>query len=538
MSCLVFGYYLYKEKGGPCVNNLEGKHLGKISGLCACVDKATLNGRPYDEIYRGMLAGDNYRYNEMMKRGGILCEFGHPAQQTVDFERTETDPEKACVLITKPLKEGADGKISVDEAIILDTPAGRIFNAIRPFYNFGFSSRGSYEADESSIEGPDGWNQATYVFKGFDIVALPANEESMLSATESVKGAKKKKLKSARETLDINQIADAASVDPDEVSAELDKLFNDDGGIAPAELISVHDFVNEAEQVGVPKEQSNILLDLHKVMVDKATLENQIQKLLFEKAEADASLLSLREQNEQLKIIQQDAESRIESYTKTKEEIQQLVDSLLKTHEGFEKVSDEELMQERTRSQSLAAQVAALKKDVEKYEEETATLSENMDALESAKAQAATAKEEIEKLQKANEQLKTSETTAHSNYKKATENLNEVTARAEKLEKAARLYKQEATSAKEELVSTYATLYSVDPQQLKSKVGDKATVLNIKSAAEGMSKDAVRFSTYGAVPQGVVKRAASAPTIRPRDAIEAELFEGLALDSRMPEENE
>lgn len=518
------------------MTNLKAKHLGKISGLCACTSRETLNGRGYDEIYKGILAGENYRYNEMMKRGGILCEFGHPPQQTADFERTETDPEKACALITK-LGKRTDGTVFVDEAIVLDTPAGRIFNAIRPFYQFGFSSRGSYEADPESSEGPDGWNQASYVFKGFDIVALPANEGSKISATESVGSGKhvKAKLpqfKSAREALDINQIADATSVDPAEVTAELDKIFNTEGNIEPAELISVKDFVEEGAQVGVPKEQSNILLDLHRVMVDKVGLEKQIQKLLFEKADVDASLIALREQNLQLKAVQEKAESEIAFYLKNKEEIQALLDKLLSTHTDFAQESDAALGKAQNVSASLAAQVASLKSDIAKTKDEASALFDQAQRAETAEAASASAQEQIKRLTIANETLQAAEHITAAKHKKAVEDLAAANVHLEQATKTARLHQLEVQAAKEALVDTYATLYSVSPQQLIAKVGAKATVAAIRSAAEGLSRDAVRLSAYSVAAPAAARLVTAAPAAPLNDAIEAELFEGLALDGR------
>ena len=40
---------------------VTAKGLGQVTGLCACYTKATLNGRPYDEIYKRILRGEDYR---------------------------------------------------------------------------------------------------------------------------------------------------------------------------------------------------------------------------------------------------------------------------------------------------------------------------------------------------------------------------------------------------------------------------------------------------------------------------------------------
>lgn len=498
------------------------KHLGKFKGMCACYNKQTLNGRPYDLIYKNILAGEDYRFNEMMRRGGILCEFGHPAQYAADFERTETDPEKAVALITN-IKESKQGIIEA-EGIILDTPAGRVYQAIAPFYKFGFSSRGSYEADPDSTEGPNGWNQSSYVFKGFDIVPLPANEGSEVVATESMKGNKRSStrlmLKSAREALDINQIADATNVDPKEIEAELDKLFERDGSIGPVELVDAREFTEGKSGLTEPAEQSNILLDLHKVLTDKNELEKQVQKLLFQKAESDAALVSLQEQVAQLTSIKEKAEKQIDFYEENKEEIEALLDKLLETHKGALDAADVEIAEEKEKSKSLAAQVTDLKRDA------IASKDEFTEQLDTATEKLSAARRDIQRLNSSltAEQLKT---------KKATEELVAERSTSSKLKESAIYYRNECNAAVESLLDTYSLLYSVDKQLLQTKAGKKLTVAAIKRAAEGISNDTLRLSAYATAPVASKKESAPEPRYKVGDDIDAELFAALAEDNRL-----
>ena len=81
----------------PEITVAPKNYLCDIEGLCAVFSKETLNGRSYSQIYRNLLDGKDYRFNEMMKRGGILCELSHPAQETADF-------------FSIPLKAKIDGK--------------------------------------------------------------------------------------------------------------------------------------------------------------------------------------------------------------------------------------------------------------------------------------------------------------------------------------------------------------------------------------------------------------------------------------------
>jgi hypothetical protein len=345
--------------------DLQQKSLGKVKGLCAYYSEATLNGRPYDKIYKDILAGKNYFYNEMLKRGGIFCEFGHPSQTSADFERTDTDLEKACVLIQK-ITETKKGELTA-EGIILDTPAGRIYKAVAPFYKFGFSSRGSYEADPSSNEGPDGWNQDSYIFKGFDIVALPANEGSAISVTESIKG---KKHISAREALDLNQIADAADVDEEEVESELDKLFDTDGEVANAKRVNLRDIKKDKEE-GADMEEKDVKKEGGDNTEDTTEDEKELNNVFGDSSE-DAENEGEVAEGE----VSEDEQLTDEGTDSTEENLEETdVDN-----EGVEDASgvEDEPMSEE---EQTAVSAGALLKDLQKALKEKHDLSKLMEQL-------------------------------------------------------------------------------------------------------------------------------------------------------------
>lgn len=499
--------------------------LGKITAMCACYTKNTLNGRGYDKIYQRILAHEDYRFEEMMRRGGILCEFGHPNQYTADFERTETDPQNACALITK-IEEREHGKIYA-EATILDTPAGRIFKAIQPFYKFGFSSRGSYEADEYGGEGPDGWNQDSYVFKGFDIVALPANEGSEITALESVnsKSKKRPKFKSAREALDLQNIADAASVDPKEVSAELDKLFARDGSLAPVEFVDAREFAgaddaHTTDESTPDGKSDNLVLDLNKALLDKSELEQKVQKLLFEKAQSEAAVITLQKQVEDLTQLRADAESKIAFYEENKKEIQELLDRLLETHDSAMQQADAQLNEEKEKSKSLAAQVMDLQQQVKDATDEAALLYGQAEKQEQAQEDAAKAQQQAKSLASSVESLRR-QLAQEQEARKAAE------LRVAEEEKKTSSYRAVAIAAREELVKTYATVYSVDPKAIAKKIGNSSDVSKIKAVAESISKDIVRFSGYVGAPVVVQKPAAPKTPFAINDEVDRELLEAL-----------
>lgn len=511
------------------------KGLGQVEGLCACYTKATLNGRPYDEIYKRILRGEDYRFNEMMRRGGILCELGHPNQYTADFERTETDPAEACAIITK-IEEKENGKIYAT-ATILDTPKGRIYKALEPFYKFGFSSRGSYDVDETSLEGPNGWNQDTYVFKGFDLVALPANEGSEISAVESLGGERRKiKRKSARESLDLQNIADAANVNPKDVEAELDKLFTPEGEIAPAEYVDVRDIAEEkTSSADITNDTSNVMLDLHKAITDNADLKNQVQKLLFEKAENEASIVSLNSQVADLQSIINDANNKIAFYEQNKKEIQELLDKLLATHDATMQEADVALQEEKKKSASLAAQVAELSQKADDAVGEASDLLDKAEKAEESIAKLAAARESIGNLTSKVKDLEQKLSDANQQLKAANENLAKEKKLSADASAKADGYKKVAISVRESLMDLYSTIYSIDRKALSVKVGKSGDVKVIKSAAESLSKDALRLSGYsGSLSYSAASESAAPSTpFAIHDAVDKELYEGLKKEGKV-----
>lgn len=510
--------------------NTQG--LGKIEGIAAVYNKPTLNERSYADIYKRLLSGKDYRFNEMMRRGGILCEFGHPNQYVADFERTETDPERACAIITD-IWEEKKGEVHA-KATILDTPAGRVFKAIQPFYTFGFSSRGSYEVDEDGGEGPNGWNQDSYVFKGFDIVALPATQESDLSATESL-GSKRRsrKVRSARESLDINNIASAANVDPEQVDAELDKIFTKDGAIEPAKLVDLREFAEDISDDGsvsadggaTSDEKQSIVLDLQKALADKVELEKKIQTLLFEKAESDATVLSLTAQVNDLQALQSQAQAQIDFYKGKGAEIQSLVDQLIKTHDGAMTEADNALQSEQAKTTSLAAQVADLTRRATQAEDEAKGLYDQAQKQKSTAAQLLASTEQIKKLRASNESLQ-------KQLDDTKRQLEAEKAKSTTATREADASKKLAVAARESLIDTYSSLYSVDRQLLSRQCNGVNDVAKIRSAAESLSRDAVRLSGYNIQIQQPVKSGRPAGNqFDIHDEVDAELIAALSKEN-------
>lgn len=484
----------------------EMKDLGPMSGICACFSKETLNGRGYDRIYRDILDGKNMRYNSMMERGGIFCELGHPAQVSADFERTETDLNNACAIITK-LEELPGGRVRASGRI-LDTPAGRIYKALEPHYKFGFSSRGSYEVgDDLPSEGPDGWNQDTYVFKGFDIVALPANPESEISATESVKSGRRSK--SARESLDINAIADATEIDPEEISKELDKVFDDSGEIPGSELVTMRDYVEEEnmenkqddgqvtevtqETEEVTQEQpesspaQDIKLDLQTALSEAAKLRQDLETADFNLSNEKAESERLRAENEDLRARLEAAEKAVQDY----EEIKSLSTKLVDSYHGALDAADSDkefVIQERD---AIAVERDEAKKKADEWNK------------------------------KAEEQKKATEE-AQLKVKQASESLAKEQSRV-------KAFQRELASAREQLIDLSCQIYGVDKKRAVESVG-KVPASKVKTAVESLVKNKIRLSGFESeiIPTGVQRQKSEyVGGLVPQDEYDAELLKGL-----------
>ena len=481
-------------------NNVKN-YLCDIEGICAVFNKETLNGRSYSQIYRNLLDGKDYRFNEMMKRGGIFCELGHPAQESADFERTETDLNKVCAILTD-FSEGEDSQVYA-KGKVLDTPAGRIFMAMKPFYNFGFSSRGSYDAvDDYNAEGPDGWNQESYVFKGFDLVALPATESSVISATESINN-KKTKIKSARESLDVNEIANAANVTPEEINRELDKLFTEKGDIPGSELVSLKEYAEDESKMNdeinkeIPEETEDTSANLEIKNTDVESPASDVkQDLLTALQEAT----SLREENEKLEFEKNDLQSRLDSLTAENEDL------LHRAVEAEKALADYEEI--KNLSKRLVDSYRGMK---DSYETEALDLQDKL-----AAEQKTTTKWHKEADDAANEKR-----LAEESLKTASENLAKYKSRVSMLTK-------ELNSAKENLLDVYTTNYGVAKESVINKIGKNFRVLQIKPAVESLAAESLRLSKGPSISNNLAPISSIKEKYNYQDDIERELFEALS----------
>lgn len=470
--------------------------IGRISGLCADYSKSTLNGRPYDKIYERILKGEDFRFNEMMKRGGIPCELGHPT----DFDpqgnpRTETDPTKIAVILTDIKRGGPQQLVASGE--IMDTPNGKIFKALSEHYNFGLSSRGSYEISEEdamlgNVEGPDGWNQDSYVFKGYDLVLLPANPSSVLSVTEGMGTPNNKIMKVARESIDVNLLAKASQVSEDQVEQALDQLFKVDENAEKGEEIPIpemkENMENEnlengvsPEEEGKPEEENQdsveptLIADgneVEKIKADLQTALDEVKALMegkekdsIELSNRDAKILELTSDNENLRSELEERIAESEQFVEKFEALKEISAKLLESYKAAKEKFEAEGDKPSEREQQLEAE------------------------LEKEKDEVGVAQESLSKERKISAALRT-----------------------------------ELASAKEALISAYARTYGVSMEAIKSSLGRNYSVRKILPAAEALANQTSRFTSIPAF-QVVKQRSSATESLQAGDEIERELID-------------
>ena len=474
--------------------------IGKISGLCADYSKATYNGRPYDKIYEKILSGQDYYFNQMMKRGGIPCELGHPTDLDANGNpRTDTDPTKIAVIITD-IKKGGPQKL-VASGEIMDTPNGRIYKELSKYYNFGLSSRGSYElSDDDFSEAPDGWNQDSYIFKGYDLVILPATEGSVVSVTEGVESTSGKIFKVARESIDVNLLSKATQVSEDEVNEALDQLFKVDEKAQPGEEVTVHQMKEtiEEEKAKKAKEEGTELVPEENPEAGEKPAEG---------GEIDATLITNGEEVEKIRADLQTALDQIQVLTQDNEEKKLELSN-----------RDAEVLQLNSKVKDLQSELDERILESEELVEKFETLKElSSRLLESYKL--AKDKFEAEQQEPSPDDEEVAERLADTERER-----DEAQEELEKQRRVVTGLKGELAVAKESLIEAYSMSLGVSPSALKNSLGKTYSVSRIKPAAEALANQTAKFSDLPIfTPQ--VKRSTRGETLVAGDEVERELID-------------
>lgn len=293
-------------------NNNSGI-LGKLKGIFADIKNPTRNGRLYSEkCWRNALASEDVK--EKLENHMMLMELSHPT------DRLESLEERTCAYVSD-LKIDESKGVVIGEAVILDTPMGRILNTfVRSGMKVGVSSRGA--GDERIMEGINQIDPDTFVLETFDIVSMPAVKQARLALCESKKAnvltetfvTEIKNAKSDKEVNSIVSLAEGMNV-PNfkKIKAE---AVNKLGGDVTLPV----DNKNYSEEVDSLKESlsvSNTKLDKSKVLITEMSKNSkEMTKQLLEQKELNSKLLS---ENESLKIKNHNLISRNENLQKSKE---------------------------------------------------------------------------------------------------------------------------------------------------------------------------------------------------------------------------
>lgn len=164
--------------------------LSTLTGNISSYVEPTRNGRlyPREEWERAL---NDPILVEQFKNHMVLGELGHPQDSE---ERLETLMERACINMPNPPVFDEDTGFIVGTVDILDTPMGRIAEAMRRAgCVFGISSRADGDVEEDPDTGIPTVHNLT--LQGWDLVALPAVEDARLHLVESLGKDKTKEIK-------------------------------------------------------------------------------------------------------------------------------------------------------------------------------------------------------------------------------------------------------------------------------------------------------------------------------------------------------
>ena len=300
--------------------------LGRLVGICADFNKGTRNGRKYsDELWEHVFSDPIMQ--ERIENHVCYGELGHPE------DRTETDIERAAVVLAEVPTKGTDGKLRAVFDII-DTPPGRILKTLCDYGSIlGVSSRGSGDVDTDKFTGEEYVVPESYDCEGFDIVLIPAVKEARLQyVTESLD--KKKYNKSLRDKLLENLNKETA----ENKKIQLEVL--DSCGISLASTASTNNnknlieaYTKQLQDFG--KENKNLKAEIKKLQEELANNHLNNNKYVESLTKMKQANIQLKEQVEKFNNKQEKINELNEAYKSLKEKStknKQLLERLVKQH--------------------------------------------------------------------------------------------------------------------------------------------------------------------------------------------------------------
>lgn len=468
--------------------------LGKLKGIFADIKNPTRNGRLYSErCWRNALASEDVK--EKLENHMMLMELSHPT------DRLESLEERTCAYVDKLSIDESNGVV-IGEAVILDTPMGRILNTfVRSGMKVGVSSRGA--GDERIMEGVNQIDPDTFVLETFDIVSMPAVKQARLALCESKQAnvltetfvTEIKNAKSNKEVEAITSLAEGMNVPNfNKIKAEaVNKLGGD-----VTSPVKYKDYSKEVDSLKESLSVSNTKLDKSKNLITEMSKNSkEMTKQLLEQKELNKQLLA---ENETLKTDNHNLISRNENLKKSvnfnKEKVSYLSEKLddlkkesfkfeVKMNDSMSRVmlKDDEIKEDFKNSMKLESEeMNKLRKQVEFLKESNLKLSKVNTQLN----------EKLVESEKRNKNLELKlESKESSNKSLLTENQKKESSLRLKLENISKY----ASNATLKYLKVASKLNGLDPKSVRENLPKDYKVEDIDKVVSQMSENKTKLES-------------------------------------------
>lgn len=465
--------------------------LGKLRGIFADIKHPTRNGRLYSEkCWRNALASEDVQ--EKLENHMMLMELSHPT------DRLESLEERTCAYVSD-LKIDEQQGVVLGEAVILDTPMGRILNTfVRSGMKVGVSSRGA--GDERIMEGINQIDPDTFILETFDIVSMPAVKQARLSLCESKQAnvlteTFVKEIRSAKNQKEVESLLSLAEgmnvPNFNKIKDESKQVINKFGGDVTLPVVENKDYSKEVDSLKESLSVSNTKLDKSKNLITEMSKNSQeMTKRLLEQKELNKKIMSdynnlavknhdLIQKNENLNKALDFNKEKV-SYFKEKLEKSENKNSLL--NESIQKMKNSYGEQLKESMNSESDEMRKLREKVKSLEENNSKLSKYNNLL---------SKKLVESNQ-VNEKLKLElESKTSSNETLLTENQKKESLLKTKLENMTKY----ASNATLEYLKVVSKLNGLDPRTVKENLPRDYKVSDIDKVVSSMSENKAKLES-------------------------------------------
>lgn len=483
------------------VNNDSSKKsgiLGKLRGVFADIKNPTRNGRLYSEkCWRNALASDDVK--EKLENHMMLMELSHPT------DRLESLEERTCAYVSD-LKIDEGKGVVLGEAVILDTPMGRILNTfVRAGMKVGVSSRGA--GDERIMDGINQIDPDTFILETFDIVSMPAVKQARLALFESKEAnmlteSFVKEIKNAKNIKEVDSIVSLAegmnvpnfSKIKDESKVAISKLGGEN-------IIPVDNKIDYSKEVGSLKESlsvSNTKLDKSKKLITEMSKNSkEMTRKLLEQRDLNKKLLS---DNEELMIKNRNLISKNENLSKSvrfnKDKVSYLENKLDESKNELSSLN-ESFRNERNSNKRRVREInESFKKSMNSESEELRKLREQVASLKESNLKLSKFNSQINKKlvesEKVNKSLKLElETKSSDNANLITESQKKESVLRQKLESATKY----ASNATVEYLKVVSKLNGLDARTVRENLPKDYKVSDIDKEVSKLSSNKAKLES-------------------------------------------